>query len=233
MSFKVAYGYLRVSSKGQLDGYGPERQRQDIEVWAKANGIDVIKWFVESHTGTEANRPELLAMLGEVGKDCTVQLVLIESLDRLARDVMVQSTLLARMASQGVSLIAVNTGDDVTQAMKDDPMRKALVQIQAVFAELDKSLLVRKLARGRHAKKQTTGRCEGRLPFGSYEDEVETLERIRQLWRKPRNADRRNYSEITRVLNNEGWPTRSGKPWLVPTVRRIILANKWGVEVDD
>jgi len=50
--------------------------------------------------------------------------------------------------------------------MQADPMMKAMVQMQAVFAELDKSLLVRKLKKARRLKKQRNGHCEGRKPFG-------------------------------------------------------------------
>ena len=45
--------------------------------------------------------------------------------------------------------VSASTGEAVTATMRDDPMRKALIQIQGVFAELDKSLLVRKLRKGR------------------------------------------------------------------------------------
>ncbi len=90
-----------------------------------------------------------------------VKVVVVESLDRLARDLLVQSVLLSKLAVEGLTLIAANTGEDVTAAMQTEPTRKFLVQIQGALAELDKSLLVRKLKRGREAKRAATGRCEG------------------------------------------------------------------------
>ena len=54
--------------------------------------------------------------------------------------------------------VSASTGEDVTATMRDDPMRKALIQIQGVFAELDKSLLVRKLRKGRVEDAQSEAR---------------------------------------------------------------------------
>ncbi len=40
-----------------------------------------------------------------------------------------------------------------------------MVQIQGVFAELDKSLLVRKLCKAREQKRVESGKCEGRKGY--------------------------------------------------------------------
>ena len=50
--------------------------------------------------------------------------------------------------------------------MSEDPMRKALIQIQSVFSELEKSRLVSKLRRARQAKKDETGNARGAKHFG-------------------------------------------------------------------
>ena len=60
-----------------------------------------------------------------------------------------QSLLLSKLAQHGIILINCVTGEDVTAAMSDDPMRKALIQIQSVFSKLEKSRLVSKLRRQR------------------------------------------------------------------------------------
>ena len=71
---------------------------------------------------------------------------------------------------------------------KGAPMLKAMIQVQGVFSELDKSMLVAKLRKARQAKKNKTGQCEGRKPFGFYPGEAKTLKRIKQLHRKPRGG---------------------------------------------
>ena len=41
--------YLRVSSNGQLDGYGFDVQREHIKSWAKANGHKIVSYGTSSY----------------------------------------------------------------------------------------------------------------------------------------------------------------------------------------
>lgn len=218
------YCYVRVSSQGQTQGHGPKRQREIVDAFAKANGYHVVRAYEDAHTGTEADRPAFMEMLGAMMSN-GVKVVIIESLDRLARDLLIQSTLIAKLGAEGLTLIAANTGEDITQAIQDDPMRKAMVQIQGVFAELDKSLLTRKLAKARKEAREEHGRCEGRKPFGHKDGESAILDRIRQLRRKPRGGERPSFADTAEALNNEGHPTRTGKGWTRGVVHKICRAN--------
>ena len=178
-----AYGYVRVSGQGQLKGHGPERQRDDIAAFTARNGIEVVAVYQDAWTGTEDDRPEFMAML-EAMMTNGVRTVVVESMDRFARDLAVQMQLIAKLLSADITLIPANTGQAISTATLDDnPMLKAMVQIQGVFAELDKSLTVRKLRKSREAKRKADGRCEGRKPFGIHDDEAAVLDRIKQLRR--------------------------------------------------
>ena len=98
--------------------------------------------------------------------------------------------------------------------------------MQGVFAELDKSMLVAKLKKARDAKKAKTGRCEGRKPYGYYEEEAALIKRIRQLHRKPRGGKRLGPYQITRILNKEGWPTSDAAEWYGSHVSAILKRLK-------
>jgi DNA invertase Pin-like site-specific DNA recombinase len=158
--------------------------------------------------------------------------IVVESLDRFARDLGVQMQLLAYLLSKGLRLISASTGDDVTAAMEDDPMRKAMVQMQGVFSELDKNLTVRKLRKARATKRAKTGRCEGRKPFGHYPGEADTLDTIRTLYRKPHGEVRRSLQGICDILNGvlpvpgenkpRRFPSRTGAPWSKQVLHLII-----------
>lgn len=215
-----AFAYLRVSSNGQIRGHGFERQNQTVREFAKQNGYMVKEAFRDAFSGTEADRPEFNRMVATILEN-GVRTILVESLDRLARDVMVQSHLLAKLAQHGITLVSCITGDDVTAAMNGDPMRKALVQIQSVFSELEKSLLVGKLRRARQAQKAVTGKCEGRKAFGEKPGEEEICEKMRSL-RRRRNGKRLSFSRIAATLNEQQVPTRTGAPWQTTTVRNIL-----------
>lgn len=87
-----AFAYLRVSGKGQVAGDGFPRQRAAISAYAKEHDIRVVREFCEKGvTGTKesADRPEWSAMMTALHSN-GVQTVIIEKLDRLARELMVQ-----------------------------------------------------------------------------------------------------------------------------------------------
>jgi hypothetical protein len=101
-------------------------------------------------------------------------------------------------------------------------MRKAMIQMQGVFSELDKNLIVRKLRKGREKRRAETGRCEGRKPYGARPGEAEVVARIRELHRKPHSGQRRSLQQIVDILNAEGRPTRTGRQWSKQVLHQII-----------
>ena len=214
------FAYLRVSSQGQVKGHGFERQEETISRFARENGYEVTAVFRDAFTGTEADRPQFNRMVSAILGN-GVHTILVESLDRLARDVMVQSLLLSKLAQHGITLINCVTGEDVTSSMSEDPMRKALIQIQSVFSELEKSRLVSKLRRAREAKKDATGKCEGRKAFGEKEGESEVIDLMRSLRRK-REGKRMSFAKIAEELNARNVPTRTGAKWHTTTVKNIL-----------
>jgi len=221
---KTAVAYLRVSGRGEGDGYGFDRQAENIAAWAKHTGTEITATYREegvSGTNDESQRPAFAEMVEDLlSNGCRT--VVVESLDRFARDLGVQMQLLAYLAAKELTLISAATGDDITGAIQEDPMRKAMVQMQGVFAELEKNLLVRKLKNARKLKRAAAGRCEGRKPFGSHPGELRTLARIKELSRKPKGRDPRTPGQIAKILNAEGLPSRSGKPWSKQAVAGIV-----------
>jgi hypothetical protein len=75
----------------------------------------------------------------------------------------------------------------------------------------------------------STGRCEGRKPYGTRPDEADVVALIYKLRRKPRGGDRLSFAAIAERLNAEGHPSRTGKPWAPETVRQIVVRRRSGV----
>ena len=224
---KIAVGYLRVSSKGQIRGHGFERQRDEIRRYAKKHGYKIIEWYREAYTGTEMDRPEFLRMVEDLlSNGCRT--IFIECMDRFGRRSMVSEQLLALLIRKDIAMISAMTGQNVTEDMQDenDPWKKFIVQIQNNIAELDKRLLVHKLRKAREAKRAKTGRCEGRKPYGYYPGEDKIIKRIKQLYRKPHGEKRMGFRTIARKLNEEGIPTRSGVKWSDTQIKSILTRKK-------
>lgn len=218
-----AYGYLRVSGKGQLEGTGLDRQEAVIERYAKKAGYTVVKFFREegiSGTKEEADRPAFQEMISDILKN-GVRTVIVEGLDRLAREYRIQETLLIYMASKGITLISARTEENITDAVESDPMRKALVQIQGVFSELEKSLLVKKLRTSRERVRKQKGKCEGAKSYKEMDPEL--VKEIKLLRRPPKGVTKkRSFREIAVILNSEGRVTRRGQPFTANNVANIF-----------
>ena len=224
---KIAVGYLRVSSKGQIRGHGFERQRDEIRRYAKKHGYKIIEWYKEAYTGTEQDRPEFLRMVEDLlSNGCRT--IIIECMDRFGRRSMVSEQLLALLIRKDITMISAMTEQNITKDMQDenDPWKKFIVQIQNNIAELDKRLLVHKLRKAREAKRTKTGRCEGRKPYGYYPGEDEVIKRIKELYRKPRGEKRPGFMTIAKKLNEEGVPTRTGAKWSDVLVKSILTRKR-------
>ena len=215
-----AVGYCRVSSRGQVDGDGYERQALAIANYTQQAGLELVSTYHDTVSGTkgEAERPEFNRMLIDLlSNGCRV--VVVERLDRLAREYAVQEALLTYLASKGIALHVAMTGENVTEAMQADPMRKALVQVQGVFAELEKALLVKKLRQARERKKDAHGKCEGRKGYDETSEGTTILRRIKALRRKKPGCLKPTWQQVADALNAEGLTTLTGKPWTATTAQ--------------
>jgi len=210
-----AYAYLRVSSAGQVDGDGFPRQRAAVEAYAKAHDMRIVRFFQEegvSGTKDLENRPALQEMMLALLSN-GVRTVLIEKLDRLARDLMIQEAVVGDMRKRGFELISVAEPD----LCSDDPSRKLVRQIFGAIAEYDRCMIVLKLRGARQRMRAKTGRCEGRKPYGAREGEQEVISRIVEL-----RKSGLNYSNIADKLNALGVKARSGGVWYPANVSRIL-----------
>lgn len=220
-----AFLYLRVSTPGQIDGYGFDRQEEACKDFARKAGYEIAGVFREegiSGTKDETERPAFQEMMTAILAN-GVKTVLVESMDRLARELRIQETLLIYLASKGVDLISARTGENVTEAIQGDPLRKALIQMQGVFAELEKNQLARRLRKGREKVKQEKGKCEGRKPYGETQEERHIIQRIRAMRRRRRNGTPgMTLQEIADRLNSEGIKTKDGKTWTPVQIFNVV-----------
>jgi len=219
----TAVAYMRCSGLGQVDGDTWDRQLAAITKYAKAQGMQLVDEFRDAGvSGTKdlENRPGLAALLDRVESN-GVRIVLVENATRLARDLMVSEVILQQLSDAGCKVIAADSGTDLT-ADTDDPTRRLIRQVLGAMAEFDRRVTVLKLRAARERIRRRAGRCEGRKPYGTRPGEAAAIERIRALYRKPHGHERRSLREIADILNAEGVPTRTGKPWAKGTLHQII-----------
>lgn len=210
-----AFAYLRVSGKGQIEGDGFTRQLGAIKAYAASNEIKIAQVFREEGvTGTREtmDRPawaEMMAALHSNG----VRTIVVEKLDRLARDLMVQEAAIADLRKHGFTLVSVAEPD----LMANDPTRVLMRQLMGAVAQYDKSTIVAKLRGARMRKRAAEGRCEGRKPYGYYEGEDAIVERMKAL-----RGEGVGFDRIAAQMNAEGLETRTRGRWHGVMVNRIL-----------
>jgi len=214
-----AFGYVRVSGKGQVKGDGLIRQEKAIREYAQLKGIEIVKIYQEKGvSGTLADRPVLAEMIVDLEENGHgIKTVIVEKLDRLARDLMIQETIIQDFRESRVNLVSALEGADLNGS---DPTRNLVRQILGAIAEYDKSMLVQKLRVARQRRKAKTGKCEGRKSY--QEVASETVAYIRRLRRKHKGVKRTTYNEIAQQLNAKEIRTLSGRPWTLQTVRHAL-----------
>lgn len=213
----IVFGYIRVSGKSQVDGDGPERQADAIKRFCKQHGLyHTCNWEELAVSGTVdgLDRPALSRLLQAAQDQAEAGLpvhgIVVERLDRLARDLMVSEALLGELRRRNLKLFAADQGALIDLATNDgDPMRKAIRQIMGVMAELDKSMLVKKLSDARRRVKEQTGWCGGPRPFGHTPGEKGVLNYIlerRKLGESYRDiADALNKEHKVGMISEGGW----------------------------
>jgi DNA invertase Pin-like site-specific DNA recombinase len=211
-----AFAYLRVSGKGQVEGDGFTRQLEAIKKYAAANDIKIAKVYREegvSGTTDWENRSAFSEMMVSLLANGT-RTVLIEKLDRLARDLMVQESIIGDFKRKGLTIISVAEPD----LCSDDPSRVLIRQIMGAFFQYEKTMIVLKLRGARVRKRATEGRCEGRKPYGEREGEAATIDRIQSL-----RAAGMAMDTIAETLNSAGTKPRKGSKWYGSSVRNVLL----------
>ena len=214
----MCFAYLRVSSIGQTQGDGYDRQFIACETYAKSNGYEIVEVFRESMTGKSEleDRPALSSLFAALEEN-GIKTILIAQVDRLARDLMVQETIIADMQKHGYTLISVAEPD----LCSTDPSRILVRQIFGAIAQYDRAMITLKLRGARQRMKLREGRCEGRKPFGSKPGEAEAIHQMRSLKAAGLSCDK-----IADALNANGVPARGTKkrtgPWLGCTIARIL-----------
>ena len=220
---KKAFGYLRVSGKGQLKGDGFPRQEKAIRKYAKANKIEIVKIFKDGGvTGTTGDRPALADLFVDLEENGHgVQTVIIERVDRLARDLMIQEIVIKDFQKHGFKLISAIEGPDL---MDGDPTRDLVRQVLGAISEYEKKMLVLKLKSARDRKKRMTGKCEGRKSY--FERDPKLLAEVKRLRRKKKGRTRRmSFAKIATVLNGQDFKNAVGQPLSGPALSGMYHRN--------
>lgn len=158
---KKAYGYYRVSTTEQAkEGQSIEAQKKICRNWAKENECIVLEEFLdEGKSATNLNRPALQDMLSKT-QDKSVDFIIVQDTDRLARNTFDHLTIKAILEKNGVQVISVS------QPMIDDSPEGNLIDTIVASVNTFQSELTGRKTSKVLKEKAKTGWYPGPAPIG-------------------------------------------------------------------
>lgn len=223
--------YLRVSTDRQAeDGYGLDVQTADCRAWARREGHRIVGWYPDEGV-CGANELEARVKLPEALTDLadhTAAGLVVPRLDRLARDLVIQESLIAEIWRMGCDIFSTSAAEQQFLTNDpDDPSRKLIRQILGAVNEYERAMIVLRLRRGRAAKGRAGGYAYGAPPFGYRSEDSELTEDATEQAAcdhiAAMDAAGASLRAIADALNDAGLRTKRGQRWFPETVRRVKL----------
>jgi DNA invertase Pin-like site-specific DNA recombinase len=167
-------------------------KRSKVAAFALRRGFQIVAEFYDAAvSGSDAieDRSGFAALLDRIENN-GVRTVIVEDVSRFAREMKAHILGIALLRERGVRLLSATDGQDLTEGT--DEMTEGMVAIVAVFAQIEKKRLVKKLKAARDRKSAQQGRrIEGRKGYAETNPElVRIAKRFTHRNRKPAFASR-------------------------------------------
>ena len=153
-------GYTRVSSFEQNASRQLENQK-------------IEKLFADVESGTSTERPQLQALLEFVREG---DVVLVHSMDRLARNLDDLRLLVKRLTNKGIHIQFIQ--ENIVFTGEDSPMSQLLLSVMGAFAEFERALIKERQREGIALAKKR-GVYKGRKQALDREQILQLKERIK------------------------------------------------------
>lgn len=208
---KKAIIYARVSST--TDRQSTERQVADLNRYAEANGIDVLKVFNEHISGATKNtdRPVLLAAI-DFAIDNHIDVVLLSELSRLGRSVYELQETVKRLIDNNINAYFQKEGFSILNADgSQNIITPILISVLGVCSQLERENIAYRLASGRK------NAIDRGVKMGRKEGSTKSIE-----------AKEKEYAEVLRKLRKgekmtdiAAWCKGKGIKCSLSTIKRL------------
>jgi DNA invertase Pin-like site-specific DNA recombinase len=147
-----------------------------------------------------------------------VKVVIVETANRFARDLIVQETAHKMLRNLGIELIAADSPDSFVD---DTPTAVMVRQILGAVAQFEKAALVAKLKGARERVRRQRGKCEGRKAHR--ETNPEAVVMAKRLHRaSPKTGERMSLRRISAELKAAGYLNERGREFNPNSIRSMV-----------
>ena len=153
----MRYGYIRISSKQQLDGYGLDVQEEQV----RNAGAEVV--YTDVFTGTSVDRPELQKLLKVLKSGDEL---VVARLDRLARTALIGCELIKELVEKNVRVTVLNMG-----TLDNTPCGKMMVTVMFAMAEFERDTIMERFNYGKQQAKAKNPKWREGRKRNKYSDE--------------------------------------------------------------
>ena len=221
MTAATAYGYVRVSTQGQADdGISLDAQKAKVAAWASLNDYELGEIFIDAGlSGKNCNRPGLQSALNAVSKG---DALVVYSLSRLSRSIRDTMDISDKLNRKGADLVSLSEKIDTTSAAG-----KMVFRLLAVMNEFERDQIAER-TKSALQHKRSIGERTGTIKFGYKldedgaslipdESEQMVIEAIHLL-----HNEGLSLRKIVSRLEERGYVSRTGKPYQLKQVHRVI-----------
>lgn len=218
-----ALGITRVSTTEQAedDRYSIPFQRARIEEFCQQRGWELVD-IVDYVQSGGSNKRELDRILGRVQRN-RIQVVVVNELDRLARDMITTLLFLEDLKLSGCRFASVT--DDIDMTTPDGELKMMFL---GIFAHYFRRQLSRKVKGGLLERARKGKHHGGRPPYGyrfhgdSLEPVPEEADVVREIFQRYVHEGQGSRA-ICKELVGRGVPTKTGRSeWNAADLRRLL-----------
>lgn len=224
-----AAGYIRVSSRDQVDGTSLDHQRSAILAYATMRGIELVTIYQDNGVSGGmpiSERPEGGELVGTIRAN-EIQAVIVLKLDRGFRNVVDCLSSVDEWEKHGTSLHIVDLGGSSIDT--STASGRFMLTILSAVAEMERTTIKERCNAGRKIRK-AGGYLVGETPFGF--DVEPTTKKLVTNYREQETisltcklkSEGKSYRAIARTLNENGLVTKKGNLWHPQTVKNILSA---------
>jgi DNA invertase Pin-like site-specific DNA recombinase len=145
----MIYGYARVSTRKQLDGYGLDVQKHEI-----LSKYPTALIYEEQHTGGKMARPVFSSLFSQLQSG---DVLVVARLDRFARNTIEGIRVVEELFRRKVAIHILNVG-----LLEDTPMGRFFLTTMLAVAELERNMIIERTQNGKELARLREGYQEGR-----------------------------------------------------------------------